>query len=192
MSLEMADSSWDGAVTQVGQRGRTVVRFELVPKENETKSAQLGRPVFEDVEYIEIRTPGDLTNIPFRPVTARDKLEFAHAYNAWKQGLADPAQGTPLSKWPGCTRSQVEELAFYAVRTVEDLASVSDGNIQKLPLGTTALKQRAIDFLKSAEGMSHASSLRADLEKEKLRTQALERTVKELGDKLEASRKKAG
>jgi hypothetical protein len=138
-----------------------------------------GRPIYEDQEYIEIVTPGDKTNVVNRPVRPADKKQYAQQYAAWKAGDEEQLTGTPLAMWPGISRAQVEELKFFKVRTVEQLAELSDANLQNVgPL--RQLRERAKDFLDAAKGHAPTESLRAQLAEEKNRREALERQVQEL------------
>lgn len=145
--------------------GGLIVRFELYPLKDEKASAAAGRPVYNETEFIDIRIPGDRTLTIHRPVRESDKRRFAVAYRNWKaQGGGDAAaSGTPLAQWPQVSRSQVEELAFFNVRTVEQLASVSDSNLKNIgPL--LALRQKARDFLEAAKSGAPMAQMREELQ----------------------------
>jgi len=60
-------------------------------------------------------------------------------------------EGTPLTEWTGITRSQAEELKFWNIRTVEQLAACSDQNTQNFK-GLATLKQSAQQYLDAASG----------------------------------------
>lgn len=145
-----------------------------------------GRPIYDEEEYIEIVTPGDKTNVVDRPVRPADKRQYAQQYAAWKAGDEEQLSGTPLTMWPAVSRSQVEELKHFRVRTVEQLADLSDANLQNIgPIRD--LRERAKDFLATAKGNAPTEALRAQLADEKNRREALERQVQEL---VAASQKK--
>lgn len=157
------------------------VEFSLVPKKNEDKSKEAGRPIFEDVEYVRIPVPGDKYNTPHKPVGEKERERFRAQYEAWKTNPAEKMQGMPLSEWAGITRSEVEELAYFHVRTVEQLAGLSDGNAKNVgPI--LALRQRAKDFIEKAKEDAPILAMRALLEEEKAQRLALERQLKELVD----------
>ncbi|HZH06909.1 MAG TPA: hypothetical protein VEY69_09565, partial [Lautropia sp.] len=109
---------------------------------------------------------------------------------AWKAGQQDTAvTGTPLSMVPWLTRSQVEELAYFKVKTVEHLAAISDANVSSIgPI--QALKQRAIDFLKAAAGAAPLEQLRAELSEKDTQIEAMKRQLKEQGDAIAELRKR--
>jgi hypothetical protein len=56
------------------------------------------------------------------------------AYNAWKKGMEIPETGTPLSAWAGVTRDQAEALRKMDIRTVEELSSLDDSKLNRIPM----------------------------------------------------------
>ena len=112
--------------------GRVFVQFNVQPLQDEKASKEAGRPVFKDTEFIRIVVPGDKQNIVHRPVNPDDPEKYRDAYQAFKRGVSDAVSGTPLAEWPLVTRSQVEELGYFGVRSVEQLANVSDGNLKNM------------------------------------------------------------
>src|SRR6056297_3549487 len=119
-----------------------LVRFYMHPKQNQTKSKEMGRPIFEDREYIEIIQPGNKDNIIRRPASQLDLQRFPEHYKKWKARQTDEVhvEGTLLSEWPGATKSQVSELQYLNVLTVEQLAGLADNHAQGM-MGVNLLKQ---------------------------------------------------
>jgi hypothetical protein len=140
-------------------------RFYVRPVQNELRTASEGRPIFEDVEYVEINLPGDRTSVVDRRVKADDRQRWPQQYAAFKDGQEQVGDGTPLTQWTGVTRSQVEELAFFKIRTVEQLAGLNDGALANLPLGLRAMKEHAERWLASAAGGKPAEALAAEVAK---------------------------
>lgn len=139
-----------------------------------------GRPIYEDVEYVEIMVPGDKTQTVHRPVRPTDKIEYSKQYQAWKAGHDQhAATGTLLEQWPGISRAQVEELRHFKIRTVEQLAELSDGNAARMgPI--LALRQRARDFLERAKGNAPLEKMRTELAARDNEIETLKRQVAEL------------
>jgi hypothetical protein len=52
------------------------------------------------------------------------------AYEAWKSGEEMPETGTPLAAWGGVSASQIAALKGIGIKTVEDLAGLSDSNMK--------------------------------------------------------------
>jgi hypothetical protein len=149
-----------------------LVRFFYKDKENKAESALKGRPIFKEVEYCEIRVRGSRDAQACRPATYSDKNRFPRHYEAFKKRVEMPEEGTPLAEWPQISRSQIEEMSFLGIKTVEQVSLASDTSMGKMHGGYT-LKQRAADWLKS----SNATALIAN-------NQALKTQIKSLEDKV--------
>lgn len=143
-------------------------RFYMFPQKNEAKSASAGRPIFEDTEFVEIFAAGNSTNIVRRPARTMDRDRFRRQYEAFKAGTEDQVQGTPLHEVPWITRSQVEELAYLRIRTLEQLANVSDAACGK-HVGLYDLKSKAQKALAAAEGAAPITELTKENEELKRR-----------------------
>lgn len=167
------------------------VTFYKHPQQNDAMTKEKGRPIFEDKDYISIRQPGNKDHIIVRPATDMDKSRFAEHYRKYtaREGDYESVEGTPLSEWSGVTRSQVEELKYLNVRTVEQLAGVADSNAQQF-MGLQMLKQKAGAYLETAKDEAVSESLsEARRENEELKV-----LLSELGSKVEAleSKKSSG
>jgi hypothetical protein len=56
------------------------------------------------------------------------------SYERWLSGQESPVDGTPLAAWPGATPQLVKALEPYHIRSVEDLADLTDGTMAKIPV----------------------------------------------------------
>lgn len=127
------------------------VEFYMHPKEDPEASIDQGRPIFKEVPYIKIMVPGDKNSVVQRPVLTgqhpnHDNNRFHNEYIAFKDGLMTPVEGTILEQWPQITRSQVLELQYLGIMTVEHLANLNDGKAGQF-MGLSGLKQKAQKFL---------------------------------------------
>jgi hypothetical protein len=185
MRSEMADEGFENQSDD-----RLYVVFNMQPLQDDVATAKEGRPIFRDVEFIKIAAPGQKLEVTHRPVREKDKKRFSRRYREWQENKRqDTITGTPLAEWPGVTRSQVEELAFYNVRSVEQLASMSDGNAQNFA-GIQALKAKAKTYLEKAKGDAQASALSAALSERDNQIEALRRQLKETNETLQQLAKK--
>jgi len=140
-----------------------LVRFFKHPRRDIAQSEEQGRPIFSEVDYIEIMQPGNKDSIIRRPATDRDKDRFAEHYRKYQARATDEhIEGTPLEEWPAISRAQVEELRFLNIRTVEQLAGMADSNAQNI-MGIQMLKSKASKFLQAAEKEATAEKF-AELE----------------------------
>jgi len=141
-----------------------IPRFYIKPVQNNFKSAQAGRAMFDDVEYIEITIAGDKTSRLDRKVTDVERARFPKQYERFKAGITASHDGTSIEQWPQISRSQAEEMKHMGIHTVEALAELSDTAIQKLGMGYRSLSQRAKAFLDVANGTADTSKLIAENE----------------------------
>ena len=92
--------------------------------------------------------------------------------------------GTPLAEWPLISRAEVEELAYFKVRSVEQLAEISDGNARNIgPI--LALRQKARDWLEKASGGALESKLRSLVDQKDSQIEALRNQMAELTARVE-------
>lgn len=154
------------------------VRFYIHAHPNQIKTREAGRPIYEDREYVQIIQPGNKENIVIRPARDMDKQRFPKQYAAFKNKEGDYVEGTPLNMWPAMSPSQIEELKYYHIHTVEQIANLSDEKCQGM-MGMVTLKNRARAYLEAA-GIS------AEGEKLSARLDAMENENKLLKKQLEA------
>lgn len=161
------------------------VRFYVDAVENQKKSKELGRPFFEDTEMVEILVPGDKDNTIVAP--AKTYLpRFAAKYQAWKANQnQDAVDGTLLKEWPGGPgASQVKNLEVYKIRTVEQLAGLSDGNLQAMGPGYLDLRKRAQAYLDTAKGAASTQKMQLELAKRDGEIEVLKRALKEQNEQI--------
>lgn len=154
------------------------VKFYTKPVKNEDKSAKAGRPIYDEKEYLEIRTPGDQNNVIQRPVSDMDRQRFRGAYGRFKEGLSDQTSGTPLAEVPWITRSQVEELVHIRVTSLEQLSELRD-DICSRYAGMYNLKQRAQAHLKAASEAAPMEGMQKLKEEMEANQASMQRTIDE-------------
>lgn len=160
------------------------VTFDLYPRQNMKKSEDAGHPVFDDVEYIRIIVPGDKQNEVHRPATEMDKRRHPRQYADFKAGAREAQSGLPLKEWPAISASQAKELAHFHVYTVEQLANVSDGNIQNLG-PVRALQAKARDYLEKASGNAPMEKMRAELTEKDNTIATMKQQMADMGKRLD-------
>lgn len=153
-------------------------RFYMMPVKDEAKSAEAGRPIFVDKEFVEIVAAGNANNIIKRKATAEDKQRFREQYSRFKDGDLTQIVGTPLSEVPWLTRSQVEELSYMRIRSLEALASLDDSVCAKVA-GLYDLKKRAAAHVEKAGLAAPVEALHKENEDLKNQIAALVQTVDE-------------
>lgn len=149
-----------------------LVRFWMDAYENPAKSKEAGRKVYDTVPWCEWRVPGESdtnggpVHLLAREGPRRDpKVRFPEAWAAFERDNASEGLvGTPLKFVPWVERGDVENLAHAGVKTLEQLASITDGNLSNVP-GGLGLRQKARDFIKVAEDAAPVERLSEELAK---------------------------
>jgi len=141
-------------------RDAAVPRFFVEAVEQTFKSEQAGRPVFEDVEFVEIVLLGDNKTRAVEKVNQGHVDRWPQYYAKFKKGQQDVYDGgTPLKEWPPMRPSQIAELNALNVYTVDQLARVPDNNLDRLGPGARALRDKAAAWLKASEDTGEIARL---------------------------------
>ena len=159
-----------------------VALFKHHPALNDAKSLKEGRPIFDDIEVVEIRAPGSRDFKVF-PATAFSHWEtspyngeqtkvtyaerFKHQYQQFKMKAAQTKSGTPLEYAPFMSAGKCAEMRAQNIYTVEALAAIDGAELKNLGTGGRELKNAAMEYM--AEAKSTAPNLQLQNELEQLR-----------------------
>jgi hypothetical protein len=135
------------------------VQFVMHPVVHGVMSKEAGREVCVDKEYVYIRVAGNDKEVIFRPVNDQVKARFPQEYEAWKKGQAEPTTGTPIDRWPQLTPGQAANLKGLNIRTVEDMATLSETGLQEVGMGARKLQEDARKFLSLAQAAADVGQL---------------------------------
>lgn len=162
---------------------------------NKRRSAEEGRPVYDDIELVRIRFAGDKHNVLVAPAneggSLRDpvtnqrltyKQQFPEHYEAFKRNAAFHGSGTPLSELPFLTEAKRRELQDANIFNAESLAALDGSLLQKLGMGARDLKNKAAAYLESAAGSADVVKMAAENAELRERLEAMERMVAEIGN----------
>lgn len=164
---------------------KLAIRFFRKAKQDSEESQKLGRPVFTEVDYIQIVVPGDRTSAIVRPVSPGDMARFERQYQHWQKTQQEEVlAGTPLEAWGNMSLGQIEEFRYFGVRTIDQMAALRDDVCQKI-MGATQLKQKAIAFLALAKDEAPMKRVQVELDKRDLQIAALTQALKEQGEALQ-------
>ncbi len=170
---------------QTTQDDGLLVKFFTKAREDKSATLAEGRPIFKDVEYIDIKIPGSRTGGACRPATHRDKERFPRHYAAFKQRQEMPDEGTPLTMWPPMSRALVEQLAFFNVKTVEQLAAVADSQTKNM-MGMSKYKQLAKAYLDASKADAPMAQIQAELAERDVKIKFQAETIEALTARLDA------
>lgn len=152
----------------------TVPFFKNMPQYDEAASKSAGRPIYHDMEVVEIRIAGDRNFAPVFPAHSMwmrvDGEEityaqrFADAYARFCDNREQVADGTPLSELPFLTEAKRAELRGLKVYTAEALASLDGKNLAALGTTGREMKTQATAYLERAGGSAGQVALAAEVE----------------------------
>jgi len=123
------------------------------------------RDPYVGVPFVRIMNPGDKTNIFDQPVRDHHKERFPRQWLHFQmQGTSADAIGTPLAEWHKLAPEefsdfQMAELHILKFQTVEQVATASDAQLQRVGMGATGLRNVAREFLNRKNSGAHQSEL---------------------------------
>jgi hypothetical protein len=162
--------------------------FKILTTKNEAKTREAGRPIYDDMEVVEVRFAGDRNKISVFPAHAicgevQDEdgntrrityaERWADQYKRFKAKQQQVAEGTPVDELPFLTQAKRSELKALSIYTAEALAALDGQPLKNLGQGGRDLKNQAIAYLERAAGTADVTRMAAEIEE-------LRRTVAEL------------
>lgn len=155
-----------------------VVVFRNHAVKNDAKSAAEGRPIFDDVEIVEVRPPGSrnwtgypataVSNWAVDPITGEQTKvtyaeRFSRQYQQFKAQQHQTVRGTPLDHAPFLTEARRAEMRALNVYTVEQLAGVDGQELKNLGAGGRDLKNMAMEYIEQSKANAPNTQLQAEL-----------------------------
>lgn len=153
-----------------------IPRFHKQAVKNNWRSDQEGKPVYDSKDYVMILVPGDRLTVVDRQVTDADKARWPRYWAAYEKGQEFTVEGTPLEQWTLIDIGMVETLKYFNVRSVEQIAKMTDAQVQRVGMGMSELRQKAKVWCAQADenkGVSQvvAENVRLGKELEQLKEQ---------------------
>lgn len=180
---------WLTPQAQQQENSAVFPRFYMRQIEHKGKSLEAGRPIFVDVEYVEIIIAGDTKNIVNTKVTDVHRRRWPKYYEDFKNGVEGKAEGTPLKEWSTIPRTRALELNALNIYTVEQLAELPDGSIQTIGMDGRSLVTKAKAFLESSKQAGYAEKLALHNQSLKNDLDFLKGKIGPLLDKVDAMEK---
>lgn len=113
-------------------------------------------PVFENKLYVEITRSA--LHVINRPVKDVDIEMYPVAYAKYQAAIENakvPEGEMPLKNWPSIRAAEIETLGVRDIKSVQQLANISDTAVKKMPVEISDLRDQAntyIEVAKSAAG----------------------------------------
>jgi hypothetical protein len=155
-----------------------VFKTLVTPDEQASKTA--GRPIFREMEVVEIRFPGNRQSVPVFPAHDHEPnatresmaqggepityaMHFSKQYQQFKSSQTQTVSGTPVEELPFVTASKRSELKALNIHTAEALASLDGTPLKQLGMGGRELKVQAQAYLDNAAGTADVTALAAQV-----------------------------
>ena len=170
---------------------KLVVTFRNHAVKNDARSAQEGRPIYDDIEVCDMRMPGARNTAPVAPA-----LEFSHwdidpitqaivgrvtyaerfskQYQQFKARQTQTMHGTPLTEVAFLTEAKRAELRAQNIYTVEQLAHIDGQELKNLGIDGRNWKNRATEYLEEAKVKAPSTQMLVELEALRARNAVLE------------------
>jgi hypothetical protein len=174
------------------------VKFVIRPVEDRTCLLESGKWGYKDVVIAQITRPGQRDTHEAEPEAWLAQLQkrsadglvpdtwyahFKRQYEAWKEGLEIPTEGTPIRGWTVALPAQQENLILLGFRTVEELAAADEVAIQRIGLGGARLRDLARNWLVAAADTGIAA---AKMEALQVQNAALQEQLRAQAERLKA------
>jgi hypothetical protein len=137
---------------------------------------------YKDVPFVRIMVPGDKTNIIEQPVREHHKERFIRQW-LYFQSKNDDGQviGTKLDQWnkdkpEDFNEHQMAELQILKFQTVEQVATATDSQLQRIGMGAPGLRERARGYLtqrNQSESSTELAKTRSELDELKAQMASL-------------------
>ncbi len=173
--------------------------FKTVAVRDEIESRKAGRPIFKDVEIVEVRIPADRHYIPtfgahdfwknVDGIAQTYAMRWPDQYRAFKENRTQTIEGTPLEELPFLTNAKRSELKALSIYTAEQLASLDGKNLKTLGIGGRELKDQATAYLDRASGSAKVTELARENAAMKAEMEAMRQQMRELARPVPATDK---
>lgn len=174
------------------------VQFRLEPVHQTKSSEDEGRPIYKDIPYIRITFPGDRNKIIDRPVDLHgvgqapsDPRRFPRQWAAFQAQTEQVQDGWAITEWPRISKSQALEFKGLNIHTVEALADIQDGFMDKIGLSAVKLRDAARSDLAQAKDGKEITRLTAENETLRLDLVQIKAQLGELSAEFEKRKSKS-
>lgn len=165
------------------------VRAEFFHQRVKVERDHRGLPGFETRLFVKLQPIGDRFTMAVEPITPEQaQREFPEEFHAFKTYQAAPTRGTPLEELPGISTSMVGQCMILGLRSVEDLAGLTNDMAAQAGMDITSARKVAVEWLNRQRGnkdLIDGATERAALESANL---ALEKRLADLERALEVER----
>lgn len=159
--------------------------FKHASELDEAASKKAGRPIYRDVELVDIRIAGDRYHQPTKKahefwkhvdgIAMTYAMRWPEQYKRFKESTEQVAHGTPLTELPFLTEARRGELRALRVYTAEALAAIDGTNLKALGIDGRRMKEQAQAYLDAAASGAGVAAMADELAVLRARVAELEK-----------------
>lgn len=165
-----------------------MVRFFRDKVQLIAKSEELGRPYFEDMDFIEILIPGDSFNQVVTKVSDVHKEKYAESWKKYQSGLVQSVDGTPIESWSRLSRANAANYKAMNFHTIEQIAEMGENVFENVGIGAAGDKIAAKAYLAQAQDTGLAQKQAIEIDTLKSEVTRLTEEIKRIGALAEKPR----
>lgn len=171
---------WGGVLEYGGGARGMVALFYNKSVHSPQKSADSGRPVYEDRVFVRIAPPGERLNIVDRPATDQDRRTWAQQWAQYQQNKQQTPEGTPISLLYPDHPAVGDTLRAFGIHTIEQCGELTAHAIDTIGMGAQRYVNDAQKFLKMSERGVKATEFRREVEERDGQIRVLTRQLEEM------------
>lgn len=138
-------------IAEYGNDSNLIVMFYNRAVEDPAKSAQAGRKICVDTDFVKINHPGERLNQIDRPATDADKRRFQYQWSQYVHNKTQVPEGTPIDLLFPNNPSTAENLRALGIHTIEQCAILSSHALDNIGMGAQEYQNKAKAYLTSSE-----------------------------------------
>lgn len=183
----------EGGVAPVkyGSGSGNFIEFKWEVEDDVVESEKAGRQIFKNVAMVYIHAPGGKEVHPRRISFNKETQEYEDAeiwanpkkWDAFINNKPVVHDGMPLYAWghPKMDGARIKTFQVGSIHTVQQLASIPDGAIQKFGPGTRELVNAAKDFMAATKDSAVLNKQRSEIEALRAELAATRELIAEAG-----------
>ncbi len=169
-------------IARYGDDANLLIMFYMRSVHNPLKSTQQGMRIHDEVPYVKIQQPGELTQCVDRPVKPEDQVRFRKQWMAFHENREQEQEGTPIDFLFPAHPNVADNLRGLGVHTIEQAANLSAHALDTIGLGGQEYKNRAKQYLDIGAGGAGYHRLKKENEDLSAKVATLSRQMDQMRD----------
>lgn len=161
--MKQETAIWTNESFTEDSRGKNPIFFHTVQVQNEFKSTEAGRPIFQEQIFIKKMIPGDNTLVVDRKMRLSDEDEHPEEWALFKNKRQNMVAGTPIDVWHILSDTQKAEFKALNIFTIDQFAQLPDIAGLKI-MGFNDLRTKAQTFISGSKDSETFAEMKNDMD----------------------------